>query len=476
MSMVLIRGSPGVGKSALAASIARRLEDQERRVISFRFDRTKSTTITTNALWRAVACDLACFYPSLRPHLTKGIQGHRSSDIDRLFRSLIEEPLSMLGDDVPREELPVIVIDALDECGGLRHDESGREDLQSLLRTLKRWIQVDQLKKFKVVITSRPEDRITFPDSIIIHEIPSGSNINSGDSAFKDIHALLKSRLESMGMKCTLIEEALDYLVPRSAGIFIWATTVANFLEQNPEVRFPMLGKDDGKELTSLYSLYSTIIKASFGHRLVEEEIRAVVSVMGAMLFAKEPLDDNALIVLPGVKIPGSDANSLGLIRRGLMSVIDPGPLLRFHHRSFEDFLLSSSFRHEHPNLSAIQNRVYHECQLTVLCLKTLVSPKLHFNMCSLGSSTVENVDIQVTAKSTIPPLVSYSCQYWADHLVKTPSDETLMEAVKFVIYEKLLFWLEAMSLLGKTYEASLVLRRALGWKVCLQFISSMHL
>jgi len=40
------------------------------------------------------------------------------------------------------------------------------------------------------------------------------------------------------------------------------------------------------------------------------------------------------------------------------------------------------------------------------------------------------------------------------------------MEAVKFVIYEKLLFWLEAMSLLGKTYEASLILRR-----VGLQFI-----
>jgi len=71
----------------------------------------------------------------------------------------------MLGDDVPCEELPVIVIDALDECGGLQHDESGREDLQSLLCTLKRWIQADHLKKFKVVITSRPEDRITFPKS-----------------------------------------------------------------------------------------------------------------------------------------------------------------------------------------------------------------------------------------------------------------------------------------------------------------------
>jgi len=39
---------------------------------------------------------------------------------------------------------------------------------------------------------------------------------------------------------------------------------------------------------------------------------------------------------------------------------------------------------------------------------------------------------------------------------------------VEFVMYEKLLFWLEAMSLLGKTYEAYLTLRRALAWKVCL--------
>jgi len=473
-NMIWIRGSLGVGKSALAASIANRLKDQKRRVIAFRFDRTESTTITTNALWRAVACDLARFYPSLRPHLTRGIQGHRSSDIDRLFKLLIEEPLSTL-DDVPREELPVIVIDALDECGGLRYDESGREDFRSLMRTLKRWIQADHLKKFKVVITSRPEDRITFPESISIHGIPSGIDIKPGDSASEDIRALLKSRLESMGMKSTLIEKALGYLVPRAAGTFIWATTVANFLELDPERRFAMFEKDDGKGLEVLYYLYSTVIQASFGHGLEEEEIRAVASVMGAMIFAKEPLDDNALIMLPGIKILGSDVDRLWFIRKGLLSVIDSGPVLRFHHRSFENFLLSHFFRQKHPRLSGIQDRTHHEHQLAVLCLKTLVSSQLHFNMCSLESSIVKNVDIHATVKSTIPPLVSYSCQYWADHLVNTPSNETLMEAVRFVMDEKLLFWLEVMSLLGKTYEASLILRRVLGWKVCLRFISAIH-
>jgi len=60
--------------------------------------------------------------------------------------------------------------------------------------------------------------------------------------------------------------------------------------------------KGDGRSLKGLYSLYSSVVKISFGSDLEEEEIKAITSVMGAMIFAKEPLNDNALIVLPGVK------------------------------------------------------------------------------------------------------------------------------------------------------------------------------
>ena len=473
-NVIWIRGSPGVGKSALAASIANRLEDQKRHVIPFRFDRTQ-TTLTTNALWRTVACDLARLFPSFRQHLARGDQGHNSSDIDRLFKLLIEVPLSALDDAIPREELPVIVIDALDECGGLRHDPSGEEDFQSLLHTLKRWTQVDHLKRFKLVITSRSEDRIsqTFLKSISIHiAIPSGRDVKLGDSASEDIHQFLKSCLENMGMEGTLIKKALGYLVPRAAGIFIWATTVANFLKLDPEGRFATLEKGDGKGLKGLYPLYTTIVKASFGHDLEEEEIGAVTSVIGAMLFAKKPLDDDVLITLPQVKIPDSDVNRLGLIRKGLASVIDSGPILHFHHRSFEDFLLSEFFLQELPEFHAVQDRGHHERQLAVLCLKTLVSSKLHFNMCNLESSIITNVDIQSTAKSIIPPLISYSSLFWVDHIIQTPSDEMMMKAVKFVMYEKLLFWLEVMSLTGDVYEAYLILKKALSWKVCLPVIS----
>jgi len=207
-----------------------------------------------------------------------------------------------------------------------------------------------------------------------------------------------------MGMNGALIKKALDYLVPRAAGIFIWATTVANFLKLDPEGRFSMLEKGNGKGLKGLYSLYSTIVKASFGHDLEKEEIEAVASVMGAMIFSKQPPDDNAPIMLPQVKIPDSDVNRLGLIRKGLASVIYSGPILHFHHRSFEDFFLSTFFQQELPEFFAVQDRSHHERQLALLCLKTLVSSKLHFNICNLGSSTTKNVDIQPTVKSTVPP------------------------------------------------------------------------
>jgi len=479
-NVVCIRGSPGVGKSALAASIVARLRAQDRHFITFRFDRTQSTTITTDALWRVVALGLARLYPSVRQQILNIVQNDKvpdPSDIDGRFKSLIETPLFTLN-GVSHEELPVIVIDALNECGGLRHDSSGKDDHKGLLHTLKRWAEVDHLKKFKLVITSRYDEFIQriFPESTSIHiDIPSGSNVKPRDHTFHDIHIFLKSRLESMGEGDAWVKRALDRLVPRAAGIFIWATTVADFLEVDPRIRLGILESkkrgDNTEGLDELYSVYLTVVEAAFG-QICEEEIQGIVSVMGAMIFAKQPLSDDVLLMLPGVQI--GDSNILRLFRKGLMSVLDSGPVLYFHHRSFEDFLLSHYFRRKLHKLSDIWNRELHERQLALLCLKAMVSSELHFNMGNLDSSSIKNVDIDV--KSTVSPLISYSCLFWVDHVTQAPSDEKMVKAVQFVMYEKLLFWLEVMSLTGNVHEVYLILRRAATSQVCLQVISLQHI
>ena len=392
---------------------------------------------------------------------------------------LIEKPLSTLDHD-PLEEFPVIVIDALDECGGLRHDLSGQKDYDTLLRMLKCWAPVDHLQKFKLVITSRPEDNITrmFPYSINTHiNIPSGSDVRPGDSASNDIRAFLKSCFKGMGVEDAWIEKALEYLVPCAAGIFIWATTVASFLRMDPRGRFDVLqARNNTEGLNELYSLYSTVVRESFGG-IIEEEILGVTCVIGAMIFARQPLNDDVLIMLPGVKTRSS--HIMQLIRKGLVSIIDSGPILYFHHRSFEDFLLSSSFLQALPNLSGVQDQNLHEHQLASMCLNCMVSSELHFNMCNLESSNIKNADIPATGKSAISPLISYSSLFWADHLVHTQHDGALMKAVEFAVYNKLLFWIEAMSILGKAHEVSAILKRALEWPVltvCLELVPTMQL
>jgi len=192
---------------------------------------------TTGAFWCVIACDLVYLYPFFHQYLVKHDKWRSSPGINHLFEDLILEPISILG-DVPYEKLLVIVIDALDECGGLRHNLPIKNNYKSLLDTLKHWIQMDHLKRFKLVITSRLEDAITkmFPDSVSIHvNIPSGSEVKLEDSASDDICVFLKSQLDTMGMEPAWIARALDYLVSCATCIFIWATTAAKFLQINPQ-------------------------------------------------------------------------------------------------------------------------------------------------------------------------------------------------------------------------------------------------
>ena len=170
-------------------------------------------------------------------------------------------------------------------------------------------------------MTSRPEDAITkmFPDSVNIHvNISSDSEVKLEDSASDNIHAFFKSRFDTMRMEPAWIVRALNYLVPCASGIFIWATTVTEFLEfleVDSQAHFFILqSQGDRKGLGNMYSLYSTAIKTSFGCDLKGEEIEVVTSAMSAMIFAKKPLNNDMLIMLPGVKIPDSDLDMLQFI------------------------------------------------------------------------------------------------------------------------------------------------------------------
>jgi hypothetical protein len=129
-NILWIKGFPGTGKSAIAMSTMNRLTISRRLGSAFFFERDNATQKTTAALWRCVASDLAHRYPCIESVIAKKLRNHEidpsKADARLLFEHLIETPLDSCNKhDIPKDRLPVVIVDALDECGGFEGHLSG---------------------------------------------------------------------------------------------------------------------------------------------------------------------------------------------------------------------------------------------------------------------------------------------------------------------------------------------------------------
>ncbi|KXN87181.1 Vegetative incompatibility protein HET-E-1 [Leucoagaricus sp. SymC.cos] len=463
-NILWIRGFPGVGKSTLASSIVSRLRAQHRLGSYFVFDRAKVALATSNALWRCAAYDVARQYPASRKCIVERLQDEEvevnSSNIQTLYRYLIEEPLGASKDDIPKGRLPVFVIDGLDECGGLQGRHS--EDREDLLETLKRW-QKNLPETFKLIVTSRYEDDIATTLTPISNPLDVSSGTTVTSQASHDIRAYLVHRFRKIAesYQGSLPHDwpgmdVIDELTRRAAGLFIWVATVTEFISSGePQTQLEeILGH--GLEMGDMGVLYSCILQMSF--RMPSPRVLdSFNSIVGAMVLAKRPLRRAECIELLKVQ-----PSMLDYIRKGLKSVMDPGNTLRFTHQSFVDFLLYSD---KCPSEFVIDTALLYR-SLAEGCLNTM-STKLCFNICDLETSTLRNADvedIEEKIKNGIPSHLSYSCRYWADHLMDVEFNVNLMVSVKQVVYDQLLYWFEVMSLLNELNLVTPILTMVSEW------------
>ncbi|KAJ3566704.1 hypothetical protein NP233_g6828 [Leucocoprinus birnbaumii] len=467
-NIIWIKGFPGVGKSTLASTIISLLQERGQLLSYFAFDRARPTLTTTRKLWQRVAWDFARLLPPTRKALLRCIDdepvGINIPGITAFFRALIEEPLSHLPGDMlgPDRPVLVIVIDAVDECGGL--DGPRSKDRKDLLATLEQW-HSKLPRNIKLVLTSREEDdlkRRLFPISC-----PIDFSITTVDEDFHDISDYLMTRLGGIAgsysapLPNNWVNEAINYLAKRAEGVFVWATTAANYIEcGEPQSQLENIrsGLGLGGEGGSLFSLYRVLLKTSFKD-MRDKQREAFKSVTGAMMFAQRPFYDIEFIAIS----PIVSMTMLQYIRIGLRSVVVQGGNLRFSHPSFIDFLLSP----ECPDDFAI-NQSERQGQLAVLCLTTM-STHLRFNICNLETSYLMNTnipDIEARVKNGISSLLSYSCCFIADHLSHTTFTKRIIGQIRVVFKEKLLFWLEAMSLLKEINQTVAILRMILNWTV----------
>jgi hypothetical protein len=460
-NILWLNGHPGVGKSAIASSLVETWRSSGRLGSSFFFRRERANVMTPNALWRAVAYDLGRRYPSIRKHLVTALNADETlpstSNVDALFRQLIYETLTA-SDRADWESLPIIIVDALDECGGV--DGWHSDHRKALMRTLKSWSNLPG--EFKLVVSSRAESDIEQLFSTTAHhpvEIWAGKKVNPLSSM--DIRKFLKHELQQIVKRYPSLpsdwpgDRIIERLTDHAAGLFIWVKTVIKLLEHGEPQR-TLKQILEGGGAGGMAALYSWILKVSFPNPS-DEDIRDFRSILGAIIFIKAPLDAASLTQL--LSIEGS---TMEYICNGLQSVLDSGNAVQIHHQSFVYFLLDQN---DCPaNFLIIRER--ENRNLAVACLKAMRS-HLRFNICGLESSYVRNSevsDLQSRVERHIPSHLFYSARFWADHLAQAAFDEELFEHLQYFLQNQFLFWLEVLSLTGVVNVASSMFWTLLIW------------
>ncbi|KAJ7166772.1 hypothetical protein C8R46DRAFT_951385, partial [Mycena filopes] len=440
-----LHGYPGTGKSAIAMTLTTQLQESGRLASSFFFTREEFLSQTPAALWCSVAYDLANIYPGIRskvlqaldsgavvPHIT----GH-----DDIFKKLIIKSLeNQLS--VPPGRMPIVVIDALDECGGLT---ASRPYQKQVLSAISHWKNLPS--QVKLFVTSRNESSIhsvlgSMGSKCRVLEVGVKATLQSN----QDIEKYLQHGFDAIHQEYKSLPhpwpapQDLELLINAAAGLFIWASTVLKLVgDHHPEAELERilqrLRKEDRnpeQHLDQLGQLYQDLLTSRFPS---SRDAKVFQKVAGSILVAQRPLTAGEMDAL----VPSLTSVDLDFVCVRMSSVLDSGSGLRFVHQSFVDFLVSlgeeSHFTHK---------RIAHEQWMATACFVTM-EEQLKFNVASVESSYLCNDDIPGLAQR-VPNHLDYACQFWSAHLSSTVEKASMLNYVSGFMETELLFWLEVLS------------------------------
>src|SRR5271170_5728946 len=195
-NILWLSGGPGSGKSTVASTLVSQLGEMGRLGSSFFFKRGDIAMSDPAALWRTVAFDLAQKDPVFAEILIENLNEKRvdptRADIESHFKYLIQDPLT---ESWRRQQgttnamrSPVIVLDALDECGSDRSQSTQR---QIFMDTIVAWSGLHP--SFKLIITSR-DQHIPLSFREVSHRIPLETGDLVGKETMTDIRTFFERR------------------------------------------------------------------------------------------------------------------------------------------------------------------------------------------------------------------------------------------------------------------------------------------
>ena len=420
-------------------------------------------------LWKTVAYTLAREYPVCRQVIISELKGGTlnlaNATSVNIFERLVAEPLRRLttsGIKIPPDRLPVVIIDALDECGGL--DGSNRQARKEILNCVAKWAKL--APGVKLIITSRAEQDIELAFSNIPHlplEIPTGASVTSKTT--EDIRRYIEDGFSKITHDNKIPgnwpgDQLIDDLVRRAQGVFIWAYTTLAFIDDvDPEYQLEMVRS--GKLVSgNVHGLYRQILESSFPRTYPAERFKYVV---GAIVVAQRQFTAMELGQLLGMEL-----STINGICKGLRTVLDNVDVIQFRHQSFVDFLIGSAGSTDdtpsdddsttcperfHINVVDAHRRMFESSF-------RLMNKTLRFNICQIPSSFLRNDQLPLGhVESVISHPLAYACRFWGSHLENFESDVNV-DLVNTFIQEHFLSWLEVLSVHQSLSDATRFLTR----------------
>jgi hypothetical protein len=447
----LLTAVAGSGKSAVAHSIARLYDGQQRLGSSYCFLRSDVAKRNPQNVFSTISRDLADHDPEFKSALWRVVKDNRALRTSVSPSEQVKQLLIGPSENIDSIGPLIVVVDAVDESGNIG-------DRRQLLDVLSQQFSERKLPaNLRFLITTRPEEDI-------LNALPAGpqiKRIHLGDvsqaTADEDIgkfirHSLrLHPDLESSwpdGEWCNL-------LVRQSQRLFQWASTACKFITGDGGTgldaceRLEMLLRANNR--SPLDSLYQTILAQLFTLTETRGRFREVMAIVLAL---KEPLSLTSLSALFGKDLKVRNLiKPLGSLLDGVLDEMKP---IRPLHTSFRDFLLDEG-----------RSSIFH---LDILprhhlflgrALLTCMEKNLKFNICDLEDSRLRNTKVpDLTSRVTkaIPPHLAYSCQYWMSHMRHAECSPELLEQVTSFFMKFFPFWLEAISLLSLSSPVSYIL------------------
>ena len=482
-----LTGQAGSGKTTIAYTIAQHFDELEHAgrhtvlggnfLCSRQFEETRRQIHIIPTLVYQLARKSRSYAHALH-------KADKFESVDKLSKQMKDLLVGPWQESEPRRhmELPpyLIVVDALDEIEA----DGGSMFLQGLLET----INQRRLRGLKFLVTSRPDPRVaelckTFSSEAVyrLQDVPI-------ERVGLDITKYLQSKLPNFAGKPELktMEQLAD-------GLFISAATIVRYLTPRPR----MVESEQRHLLSKLHDWQSFSPSGARRPLLIDKLYQQI------MCDAFSDLDDNlfntrlrilhtflttfertsaslAAALLPGIDATDATAIAVRVLEDLHAVLYCKDDQVLWYHASFPDFIFSetrSTFELDGHPFRMSCNVYQHHALLTKSCFD-IMKKSLRFNIGDIPSSfALDAEDPKLTQRidTNIKPFLRYASRYWDHHLAQTDqkNGEALGDCITDFLHIRILFWMEAMNLLGFSGQCSIMLQRARAWVLKVRILSS---